>query len=461
MSDVGMVLESSVSSERENALAPSPVGLERHFPEGFVWGAGTSAFQIEGARASRGENIWDRFCARPGAIADGSNGDLACDHVARWPTDVALLGDLGLGAYRFSIAWPRVLPNGRGTVSTAGLDHYSRLVDGLLDAGITPYVTLYHWDLPQALEDAGGWPARATAEAFANYADVVAARLGDRVRHWTTLNEPYCAAMFGYALGTMAPGRRSLADGFAAAHHLLLAHGLAVERIRGHAPRAEVGLVLNLAPVHPASEGAEDQAAALRHHRLFNRWYVEPVLGFGSPADTMPDVGWDGREILDGDLDVIARPIDVLGVNYYCRDIVADDPEHVPDRGPVTGSGWEIYPQGLTDILHWVHRSYGFSRYLVTENGAAMDDRPDARGRVEDSDRIDYHRQHLVAVHDAIRDGVPVEGYFAWSLLDNFEWAYGYTRRFGIVRVDYDTFARVPKASADWYAEVARTNTVR
>ena len=460
MGVAGMVMEASSSVESGNALtepATAPIG---QFPTGFRWGAATASFQIEGARTSRGECIWDRFCERPGAILDGSNGDDACDHVNRWQTDVELMRQLGLGAYRFSISWPRVLPEGRGAVSREGLDFYSRLVDGLLEAGITPYVTLYHWDLPQVLEDEGGWPKRATAEAFADYAELVSGHLGDRVRHWTTLNEPYCSAEFGYVEGRMAPGRRSRADGFAAAHHLLLGHGLAVERIRAASPLAEVALVVNLAPTYPASDRDDDIEAAHLHHRLFNRWYVEPALGFGSPAETMPEVGWAGEEIREGDVEAIAAPIDVLGVNYYSRAVVAADPDLVLDLAPVTGCGWEIYPQGLTEILQWLHRSYEFPRYLVTENGAAMNDIADPAGRVDDVDRIDYLRSHLMAVHDAIADGVPVEGYFVWSLLDNFEWAYGYSRRFGLIRVDYDTFARTPKASADWYADVIRTNTV-
>ena len=460
MSDVQMVMEAGSITRGGSVFTAAEQEPAGRFPTGFVWGAATASFQIEGARDRRGDSIWDRFCEQPGAILDGSNGEHACDHVSRWRTDVDLLSALGLDAYRFSISWPRVLPEGRGTVSAEGLDFYSRLVDGLLDAGVTPYVTLYHWDLPQRLEDEGGWPVRATAEAFADYAELVAGHLGDRVHHWTTLNEPYCSAEYGYVEGRMAPGRTSRADGFAAAHHLLLGHGLAVERIRAASPAAEVALVLNLSPVYPASDRDEDVEAAHLLHRLFNRWYVEPALGFGSPAETMPEVGWAGEEIADGDVEAIAAPIDVLGVNYYSRAVVTADPDVVLDLSPVTGCGWEIYPQGLTQILQWLHRSYGFSRYLVTENGAAMNDVPDAAGRVDDADRIDYLRKHLTAVHDAIAAGVPVEGYFVWSLLDNFEWAYGYSRRFGLIRVDYDTFARTPKASADWYAEVARTNTV-
>jgi beta-glucosidase len=455
-----MVMEANAPVKGGNALTASegaPVGV---FPTGFRWGAATASFQIEGARTSRGDSIWDRYCELPGAILDGSNGDHACDHVNRWEIDVALMRQLGLDAYRFSIAWPRVLPAGRGAVSTDGLDFYSRLVDGLLEAGITPYVTLYHWDLPQPLEDEGGWPARETAEVFADYTELVVGHLGDRVRHWTTLNEPYCSAELGYFVGRKAPGRQSRADGFAAAHHLLLGHGLAVERIRAASPTAEVALVLNVAPVYPASERDDDIEAAHLHHRLLNRWYVEPALGFGCPAETMPEVGWAGEEVRDGDVEAIAAPIDVLGVNYYTRAVIAADPDVVLDLTPATGCGWEIYPQGLTDILQWLHRSYEFPRYLVTENGAAMNDVADAGGRVDDTDRIDYLRSHLKAVHAAIAGGVPVEGYFVWSLLDNFEWAFGYSRRFGLIRVDYDTFARTPKASADWYAEVTRTNTV-
>jgi beta-glucosidase len=433
------------------------------FPAGFVWGAASSAYQIEGAVAAdgRGESVWDRFCAVPGNVADGTTGIDACRHFERWADDVALLARLGIGAYRFSIAWPRVVPDGTGPRNPAGLDFYDRLVDGLLAAGVEPYPTLFHWDLPQRLEDVGGWPARATAEAFADYAEVVVDRLGDRVTNWTTINEPFCAAFHGYVTGLKAPGRRSFADGCAAGHHLLLAHGLAVPRIRERVAGARVSIALNFTPVHSATDDHADVAHAAPVDGLENRWYVEPIAGLGYPETTAAAMGWSGSEVRDGDLELIAAPIDELSINYYTRQIVsAVNPRaHVPRSR--TDTGWEIYPEGLTALLHDLHARYRFPRYLVTENGAAMRDRPDADGFVDDQDRIAYLRDHLVAVHDARRLGVPVEGYFVWSLLDNFEWEEGLAKRFGIVRVDYDTFERIPKASARWYAEVARTGLVQ
>jgi beta-glucosidase len=444
---------------RSNATALTTVVTpDLSFPTGFVWGAATSSFQIEGGRSGRGDGIWDTFCELPGAIVDGSNGDVACGHLEHSGPDVQLMSRLGLGAYRFSIAWPRVIPDGRGEASPAGLDFYDRLVDGLLAVGIEPYVTLYHWDLPQTLEDNGGWPERATAYHFAEYADVVAIHLGDRVKHWATLNEPYCASYFGYGNGFMAPGRRDRAAAFAAAHHLLLGHGLAVERIRDRVPDAEVGIVLNFSPMHPASPDSADVAAAEAEHALFNRWFVEPIAGAGYPIDDTGDVKWSGAEIHDGDLAIIAAPLDVLGVNYYTRSLVADGDDEVPARTPVTAMGWEIYPTGLGEIMRWLHERFDFARFLITENGAAMDDEPDAGGYVDDRDRVAYLRDHIAEVHRLIGEGVPIDGYFAWSLLDNFEWAFGYTHRFGLVRVDYDTLERIPKASAEWYSTVASTN---
>ena len=447
-----------------NAFAPvegAAGDARRRFPDGFVWGTATSSFQIEGGRASRGESIWDRFCEQPGAIVDGSNGDVACGHHEHRRGDVRLLRELGVAAYRFSVSWPRVLPNGRGEPAQAGLDFYSHLVDDLLDSGIEPHVTLYHWDLPQVLEDEGGWPERATAEAFADYVDVVVSHLGDRVRRWTTLNEPFCSARFGYVTGTMAPGRTSPALGYAASHHLLLGHGLAVERIRDRCPDADASIVLNFGAIRAASDRPEDVAAAELDHTLLNRWYVEPIAGHGYPIDALVrGVPWDGAEIRDGDLDVIAAPIDVLGVNYYSRATVGADPDlHVPVER-ATAMGWEIYPAGLAQTLRWLHDEFAFPRYLITENWAAMADEPDERGFVDDQDRIEYLHDHLAAVHGVIAEGVPVEGYFVWSLLDNFEWAYGYTCRFGLVRVDYDTLERIPKASASWYAGVTRSNAL-
>jgi beta-glucosidase len=449
-------IASTVSPRTAVAPATSPL----RFPADFVWGAATSSFQIEGGRAGRDESIWDRFCTVPGAILDGSNGDIACGHHEHAGTDVRLMSELGIGAYRFSISWPRVIPGGRGDVAPSGLDFYDRLVDQLLAAGIEPYVTLYHWDLPQALEDDGGWPERATAYHFAEYADVVAATLGDRVKHWATLNEPYCSSHFGYVTGFMAPGRTSVSDGFAAAHHLLLGHGLAVERLRSRVPDAEVGIVLNFNPMHPASDDPADVAAAAAKHALHNRWFAEPIAGLGYPIDDTGDHRWSGAELHDGDLDIIAAPIDVLGVNYYSRALVNAADDRIEPPGPVTAMGWEIYPQGLAETVRWLHNRCRFPRYLITENGAAMDDHPDTSGFVDDQDRIAYLRDHLAVVHGLIAEGVPVGGYFAWSLMDNFEWAYGYTQRFGLIRVDYDTLERTPKASAAWYAGVTRSNSI-
>jgi beta-glucosidase len=430
------------------------------FPQAFVWGAASSAYQIEGAVAAdgRGESIWDRYCTRPGAIADGTTGEDACRHYEHWAADVDLLAGLGLGAYRFSIAWPRVVPAGTGSVNPAGLDFYDRLVDALLARGVEPYPTLFHWDLPQVLEDRGGWPVRATAEAFVDYVEAVVARLSDRVTNWTTINEPFCAAYHGYVTGEKAPGRKSMADGCAAAHHLLLAHGLAVPRIRALAPGAEVSIALNFTPVHAATDDHADVAHAALVDAIENRWYVEPIAGLGYPT-AAEVVGWPGDEVRDGDLDTIAVPIDVLCVNYYTRQVVSVvNPQ--PVAAPRTDSGWEIYPVGLSDLLTHLHRRYRFPRLIVTENGAAVRDRPDASGYVDDTDRIAYLRDHLLEVHRALSAGVPVEGYFVWSLFDNFEWSEGLAKRFGIVRVDYDTFARMPKASAGWYEAVARSGVV-
>jgi len=435
----------------------------RRFPDGFLWGAATSSYQIEGAIEAdgRGESIWDRFCTEPGAIADRSSGAVACDHFHRWPDDIALLRGLGLGAYRFSIAWPRVLPTGTGAVNEAGLDFYDRLVDGLLAAGIVPYPTLYHWDLPQILEDRGGWPSRLVPEAFADFAEVVVNRLGDRVGAWTTINEPFVVANHGYLTGEHAPGRSSIADSLAASHHVLLAHGLAAQRIRAIAPQAEVGITINFTP---AELVGGSPAAALRHRTiddLENRWYVEPVAGLGYPALTAAHLGWDQAEILDGDLDLISQPIDFLGINYYTRNLVGVEGERPGPRGEETAMGWEVHPESLGRLLRTLHERHAFPKYLITENGAAMPDTERAAdGRVADEDRRRYFEGHLGQVHAAIADGVPVAGYFAWSLLDNFEWAHGYGPRFGIVEVDFETQERRPKQSALWLSGVADRNAL-
>jgi beta-glucosidase len=447
-----------VSTNPENA-STSEAG--RTFPSDFLWGAATSAYQIEGAvtEDGRGESIWDRFCTIPGAIKDGSSGAIACDHYHRVGDDIAVMQRLNLTAYRFSVAWPRVLPNGTGQVNARGLDFYDRLVDSLLAAGIQPFPTLYHWDLPQVLEDKGGWPVRETAEAFANYAEVVASRLGDRVTDWMTLNEPFVSTNHGYLIGEHAPGRRSLDAALATGHHLLVAHALAMQRIRAAAPGARVGIVLNFTPVTPvgSSPAALDRQAIVNDFE--NRWYVDPIGGLGYPQYTVDRLGWQQREIRDGDMQLIAQPIDMLGVNFYTRQMIGALGEK-DKREATTTMGWEVHPSTLGDLLRGLHDVHRFPRYFITENGAAMPDDEVVDGRVIDHDRLEYLAAHLAQVHQAMEDGVPIHGYFAWSLLDNFEWAFGYGPKFGLVAVDMENQHRTPKHSALWYAEVARTGEI-
>ena len=440
-------------------------------PPDFLWGVATSAYQIEGAVRADGRkpSIWDTFCTRPGAVDNGDTGEVACDHYHRWPEDVALLRDLGAEAYRFSVAWPRVRPDGVGPVNPAGLDFYDRLVDALLAAGIRPYVTLYHWDLPQALQDRGGWPQRETAEAFADYAAVVAARLGDRVADWCTVNEPLCVAWIGHLEGKMAPGEQDLGRAVRAGHHVLLGHGLATAAIRAHAARpASIGPVLNLSPIDAASDRAADVAAARRMDGHVNRWWLDPLYGRGYPADMIAAYGIE-PPVRGDDLAVIAAPTDFLGVNYYFRQVVADDPDGpapyaqqlpVPDAAH-TAMDWEVNPDGLERLLVEVSEAYRPGRILVTESGSAWPDVVGADGTVVDAERVDHLERHLAACAAAVGRGVPLAGYFAWSLLDNFEWAYGYDKRFGLVHVDYDTQQRTMKASGTRYAELIRTHQQR
>jgi beta-glucosidase len=435
------------------------------FPDDFVWGAATAAYQIEGAvdEDGRGESIWDRFCATPGKVRNGETGAVACDFYHRYPEDIRLLEELGLDALRFSIAWPRILPEGRGRVNQAGLDFYDRLVDELLARGVQPYPTLYHWDLPQPLEDAGGWPARATAEAFVEYVDAVASRLSDRVTHWITHNEPWVAAWLGYGSGEHAPGRTSPADALAAAHHLLLSHGWAAEVLRRASSDAEVGITLNLVPAYPAGDADGDRLAARHTDGFFNRWFLDPLFRSQYPADMLEYFAPDGPPVAGGDLEAIAAPLDFLGVNYYSRQVLCANPDggrplvvRVPESS-YTDMQWEIYPEGLFDLLVRVREDYDPPPISITENGAAFADHRDHDGEVNDPERLAYVADHLAAVGRAIEAGVPVRGYFLWSLLDNFEWAHGYSKRFGIVFVDYPTLERVPKASARWYRDfVAR-----
>ncbi|HEX5417078.1 MAG TPA: GH1 family beta-glucosidase [Chloroflexota bacterium] len=452
-------------------MAPEAPRAAGAFPKDFVWGVATAAYQIEGGASEdgRSESIWDRFSHTPGKVAGGDTGDVACDHYHRWPEDVSLIRNLGFRAYRFSVAWPRVIPNGRGPVNPAGLAFYDRLVDGLLLAGITPWITLYHWDLPQVLQDQGGWTNRATAEAFAEYADAVTRRLGDRVAHWITLNEPWCSSFLSHWIGEHAPGHHSLKEAIDATHTLHLAHGLAVPIIRRNSPDAEVGITLNLAQVYPASESDTDRAAASRFTGFFNRWFLDPLYGRGYPADTLELYGAENAPRVEpGDLATIAAPTDFLGVNYYSPTFIADDPTAPPLRirdAGLAGAGrtamdWIVYPRGLHDVLADVARAYPTGPLYVTENGAAYPDPEPQNGRVADPARLAYYQGHLAAALRAIQDDVPLKGYFAWSLLDNFEWAFGYTRRFGITYVDYASQQRTVKDSGRWLARVARENAI-
>jgi len=428
----------------------------------FVWGVATAAYQVEGAVAEDGRSpsIWDTFCRVPGAIDNGDTGNVACDHYHRWPEDTRLMRELGVGAYRFSIAWPRVLPDGTGAVNPAGLAFYDRLVDALLEAGIRPFATVYHWDLPQALQDRGGWPARDTAHALGEYAGVLGAALGDRVQDWFTVNEPLCSAWIGHLEGRMAPGEQDIARAVPAAHHLLLGHGLAVQALRAAAPGARVGAVVNLSPCEPASADPADLAAARRADGHTNRWWLDPLHGRGYPADMVEVYGVE-PPVRDGDLATIATPTDHVGLNYYFRQVVTDDPAGPPPYArmvPVpdavrTDMDWEVHPDGLEQLLTRLAVDYGVPRVFVTENGSAWPDEV-VDGTVADLARADFLEAHVAAATRAVGQGVPLAGYFVWSLLDNFEWSYGYAKRFGLVHVDYDTQARTVKDSGRRYAKL-------
>ena len=469
-------------------LAPA-----RPFPADFLFGTATAAFQIEGAafEGGRTASIWDAFCRVPGAVINGDTGDVACDHYHRMPQDVALMRDLGLQTYRFSTSWARVRPDG-GPVNFTGVDFYSRLVDELLGAGIKPWLTLYHWDLPQALEERGGWANRDTAELFRDYALSVHDALGDRVGVWTTLNEPWCSSFLSYTGGAHAPGRQDVAAGLAAGHHLLLAHGLAVQALRERDPGLELGITLNLAPVHPVDPSdAGDVDAARRIDGQFNRFFLDPIFRGAYADDLLADVGPLGLDaaVRPGDLEVISTPIDTLGVNYYHGEHVSARPAPVELQGsaptdrptrspfpaadgvhwhpqglPTTAMDWEVEPDGLRDLLVRVHREYADAagvKLYVTENGAAYDDVVSTDGAVHDGERAEFLRGHLGAILDAIDEGAPVHGYFYWSLLDNFEWAWGYDKRFGLVRVDYDTQERTVKDSGLAYSAIIRDRALQ
>jgi beta-glucosidase len=441
--------------------------LMRAFPAGFLWGTSTAAYQVEGAATEdgRGESVWDRFSATPGKVRNGDSGAIACDFYHCYPEDIALMRELGLDAFRFSIAWSRVIPDGRGAVNEAGLDFYDRLVDELLANGIKPVPTLFHWDTPQALEDTGGWTSRATAELFVDYVDAVATRLGDRVDTWITHNEPWVVSWIGHAWGIHAPGRTSEADAIATSHHLLLSHGWAADALRRTVPDAQVGISLNLAHVDADSDSPEDLAAAREVDGHENRWFLDPLFRGSYPADMLEKWAATPPPIEDGDLATISTPIDFLGVNNYFRRVVragegGTGPEmvRVPDA-QYTDTGWEVYHEGLYKLLVRVAKDYAPPVIYITESGAAFGDVRSHDGRVRDPERQAYIAANIDAVGRAVESGVPVRGYFVWSLLDNFEWAEGYSKRFGIVFVDYPTLERVPKDSFDWYREFIASRT--
>ncbi len=451
------------------------------FPAGFRWGAATASYQVEGGvtEGGRGPSIWDTFAATGGKVLDGASGAVACDHYHRYPEDVGLLAGLGLGAYRFSVAWPRVMPDGV-TTSAAGLAFYDRLVDELLSRDVTPVLTLYHWDLPQALEDAGGWPARDTAFRFAEYAAVVHDALGDRVDQWTTINEPFCAAFLGYGSGVHAPGVQDHDTALVAAHHLLLGHGLATRALTEQArPGHEFSLALNFAPAIADGSSPAHAEAARKFDGIHNRFFLDPVLGQGYPADVVADVAHHGGRfaaaVRDGDTDTIAAAVDWLGVNYYAPARVTPlaDPlapgncplpglrglDVLPARPPLTAFGWEQSPETLTSLLSWISTRSGGLPLVVAENGASFVDEV-VDGRVHDAARVAYLDSHVRAVHDAIAGGADVRGYFAWSLLDNFEWAMGYSQRFGLVHVDFETQVRTVKDSGHFLGRIATANAL-
>jgi beta-glucosidase len=430
--------------------------LSSRFPADFIWGVATSSFQIEGAALEdgKGESIWDRFCQVPGAIADASNGDVACEHYHRLDSDLDLIASLGVNAYRFSVSWPRVQPHGSGPWNGKGLDFYDRLVDGLLKRGIQPHMTLNHWDLPQALQDQGGWIERATMSRFVEYAQGMHKRLGDRLAAITTHNEPWVIAVLGHEQGIFAPGMKSRKTALQVAHHLLVSHGMAVQALRADGCQADLGIVLNLAPMVPATDSPEDAAAALKADAAGRRWYTDPLFLGRYPQEVWDELGADAPVVHDGDMTYTATPIDYLGVNYYSRQVIsAQGPFDTKTSGlPLTEMGWEIYARGLTDLLLLLHQDYTLPNVLITENGGAFKD-PVVDGQVHDADRTDYLRTHIAAVADAMDQGVPMGGYMVWSLMDNFEWSSGYAKRFGIVHVDYATQKRTLKDSALWYRQ--------
>lgn len=441
------------------------------FPAAFTWGAATSSYQIEGASAKdgKGESIWDRFCRVPGKVLNDETADVACDHYHHYREDIRLMSQIGIQAYRFSIAWPRILPQGRGTVNPLGLGFYDRLVDRLLAAGIQPFATLYHWDLPQALQDKGGWANRDTVNHFTEYAAVVSRRLGDRVVHWITHNEPWVVTFLGHETGVHAPGVKDLSTALQVSHHLLLSHGETVKVLKENGDeRTRVGIALNLSPIHSASARTEDQKAAKRFDGYLNRWFLDPIFRGTYPKDMIDWYGDMAPAIQPGDIGSISVETDFLGVNYYTRKVIKADPQGgflqagsiKPEGSEYTETGREIYPEGIYEILKRLHDEYAIPRLYITENGADFIDEISEDGAVRDSRRIKYIHEHLVQAYKAVQDGVNLAGYFVWSLMDNFEWTLGYSKRFGLIYVDYTTGKRIIKESGHWYREVIEKNGV-
>ena len=442
--------------------------MNRQFPEGFLWGTATASYQIEGATQAdgRGKSIWDRFSATPGKVHAGHTGEPACQSYYRYEEDIALIKAMNNNAYRFSIAWPRVIPDGDGQVLGAGLDYYERLVDRLLEENIAPVVTLYHWDLPQALQDKGGWATRDTIDAYLRFVDTAVSRLGDRVPFWSTFNEPWCISILSNELGEHAPGLHDRKIALQVAHHVLVAHGRAMPIIRQHSPRSKAGIVLNMTAAYPAMDTPADQTLANLHRARFNLWFMDPLMGRGYPDTAWQDYGADVPEVQAGDMETIHQSLDFFGLNYYTRRVVHDPAGgegkllHQRDDHNVSGRDWEIYPRGLYDLLTWLHENYPeIPEIYVTENGISLEDRVE-NGSIADPGRIRFLQQHFQAALDAFGQGVPLKGYFVWSLMDNFEWAFGYDSRFGLTYVDFDTQERIIKQSGHWYARVAAANAL-
>jgi len=433
----------------------------------FIWGVATSSYQIEGAanEGGRGQSIWDTFCKVPGKVANFDNGDMACDHYHRYKEDLDLMKWMGVKAYRFSVAWPRVIPDGVGRVNEMGLDFYDRLIDSLLEREIAPWLTMYHWDLPEALQLRGGWNNREVVEWFGEYAEVLTSRFGDRVKNWMTLNEPLCSAWLGHLYGDMAPGIKDLQTALNVSHHLLMSHGLACQVIRSNVSEANVGIVINVTPAVPATDSQEDSNAAQLADGFDNRWFLDPVFGRTYPADVIDTLG-ASPEIHSGDMKLIAQDLDFLGVNFYFRQTVAADQNSKPlpirsvNRENVkrTAMNWEVHPQAFEEILLRISKEYSPKAIYITENGSAWNDEV-INGEIIDDERIDYLARHLDAMRSAREQGAPILGYFAWSFLDNFEWAYGYEKRFGLIYVDYKTQKRTPKKSAFFYRQLLLNGT--